>query len=148
MSAFADMAGDLWVLLIGLGGRCSRGEGWVAKMSAQRSKRRTERQRQEDEDDVDLVEEFLDAGERLWIRLEGILEACEEWMYRAARRSGARVDARTGRVVAMGSESGCECVDSLFGRDRELETTEKLMASIRLWTVRWDRNVEEVVLGQ
>jgi len=147
MSAFADMAGELWILLIGLGGRCSRGERWVAKASAQLSRLRSRTQRQEEEEDIDMVEEFLDAGERLWARLEGILEACEEWMYRAARRSGAKVDSRTGRVVAMGMESGCECVDSLFGRDRELEETEKLMASIRLWTVRFDRNVEEVMMG-
>jgi len=136
MSAFADMAGDLWLLLIGLGGRCSRGERWVVKASAQVSRRRSGKQRQEEEEDIDMVEEFLDAGERLWFRLESILEACEDWMYRAARRSGA-----------MGMESGCECVDSLFGRDRELEATEKLMASIRLWTVRFDRNVEQVMMG-
>ena len=148
MSAFADMAGDLWILLIGLGGRCSRGERWIARASSQRSRRRSERQRWEDEEDIEVVEEFLDAGERLWARLEGILEACEEWMYRAARRSGARVDGSTGRVVTMGAESGCECVDSLFGRDRELEATEKLIASIRLWTVRFDRNVEEVIFGR
>lgn len=147
MSAFADMAGELWILLIGLGGRCSRGDRWVAKATSSRSRTKSARHREEEEEDVEMVEEFLDAAERLWMRLEDILAACEEWMYRAARRSGARVDARTGRILEMGMDSGCEFVDSMFGRDRELETTEKLMASIRLWTMRFDRNVEDVILG-
>ena len=34
---------------------------------------------------------------------------------------------------------------SLTGRDRELENTEKLMNSIRLWNMRFDANCEEIL---
>jgi hypothetical protein len=40
---------------------------------------------------------------------------------------------------------GKEFVDSIFGRDRQLETTEILMASMRLWNIRFDANCEDIL---
>jgi hypothetical protein len=45
----------------------------------------------------------------------------------------------------MGKQAGCEFMESIFGRDRELETTEKLMNSIRLWNMRFDANIEAIL---
>ena len=45
----------------------------------------------------------------------------------------------------MGMNSGVEFVDSMFGRDRELERTEKLMTAVRLWSMRFDANCEEIL---
>ena len=59
-------------------------------------------------------------------------------MWRAARREGSK-------GVSMGKNAGTEFVDSIFGRDRELENTEKLMNSIRLWNMRFDANCEEIL---
>ncbi|KAL9615787.1 MAG: hypothetical protein Q9160_009261 [Pyrenula sp. 1 TL-2023] len=41
--------------------------------------------------------------------------------------------------------AGAEFVDSIFGRDRYLELTEKLMSSMRLWNMRFDANCEEIL---
>jgi hypothetical protein len=45
----------------------------------------------------------------------------------------------------LGKNAGTEFVDSIFGRDRQLEVTEKLMASIRLWNRRFDANCEGIL---
>jgi hypothetical protein len=45
----------------------------------------------------------------------------------------------------MGKASGIEFVDSIFGRDRLLEDTEKIMSSMRLWNMRFDVNCEEIL---
>ena len=87
-----------------------------------------------------MVEEFLESGERLWIRFEKLLKSGEDYMLRAAKKeSGGK------KPAAMGKNSGCEFVDSIFGRDRELEKTEKLMTGIRLWGMRFDANCEEIL---
>lgn len=143
-SVFADIAAELWLALIGLAGRCQRGERWVVRAASSRGSKGSGRAKDKD---VKLVEEFLTASERLWTRLESILEACEGWMYKAARREGRRVDERTGRVLEMGKESGVEFVESVFGVQREGERTERLVAAVGLWTKRWDGNCEGVVGG-
>jgi hypothetical protein len=45
----------------------------------------------------------------------------------------------------MGKNSGVEFVDSIFGRDRELDKTEKLMSNIRLWSMRFDANCDDIL---
>ena len=45
----------------------------------------------------------------------------------------------------MSKSAGTEFVDSIFGRDRELEETEKLTNSIRLWNMRFDANCEDIL---
>ncbi|KAI4200493.1 MAG: hypothetical protein LQ350_003863 [Teloschistes chrysophthalmus] len=125
-SPMSEVAGDLWLLLIKLAGKIKRANECFPRIRSL--------------DNQDLVDDFLVSGERLWAKFKKLLKNCEEFMWKAARR-----DAKGGGTVKMGKSSGCEFVDSIFGRDRELERTEGLMQSIRLWNVRFDANCEDVL---
>jgi hypothetical protein len=122
----SEMAGELWLLLIQLAGKVKRAEEAMSKI------RRTEHR--------ELVEDFLESGERLWIRFAKTLKTCEEYMWKAAaKENGGK------KPASMGRNSGCEFVDSIFGRDRELEKTEKLMTGMRLWSMRFDANCDDIL---
>lgn len=125
----SDLAGDLWLLLIQLAGKIKRAEECLERIRHP--------------DDRDLVEDFLESGERLWERFSKILKACEEYMWRAASKEAKKKG--TSAAASMGARSGCEFVDSIFGRDRKLEDTEKLMTGMRLWSMRFDANCEEIL---
>jgi hypothetical protein len=120
----ADVAGDLWLLLIKLAGKMKRAEECVPRIRSI--------------DSQEMVEDFIESGSRLWQKFKQLLKSCEQYMWRAARREGSK-------GVSMGKNAGTEFVDSIFGRDRELENTEKLMNSIRLWNMRFDANCEEIL---
>lgn len=45
----------------------------------------------------------------------------------------------------MGKNSGYEFIDTIFGRDRELDRTEKLISAIRLWSMRSDANCDDIL---
>ena len=122
----SDVAGDLWLLLIKLAGKMKRAEQCLPRIRAP--------------DNHDMVDDFVISGRRLWTRLEKLLKVCEEFMLRAAKREGGGKG-----QVKMGKNSGCEFVDTIFGRDRELENTESLMQSIRLWNMRFDANCEDIL---
>ncbi|KAJ5098618.1 hypothetical protein N7532_005619 [Penicillium argentinense] len=123
----ADVAGDLWLLLIKLAGKVKRADECLPRI------KHIEAQ--------EVVEDFLESGDRLWNRFKKLLKACELYMWKAAKReSGGK-----GGPVSMGRNAGCEFVESIFGRDRELENTEKLMNSIRLWNMRFDANCEDIL---
>ncbi|KAK4999836.1 hypothetical protein LTR66_001220 [Elasticomyces elasticus] len=122
----SEVAGDLWLLLIQLAGKMKRAEEIMPRIRAQENR--------------EVVEDFLDAGERLWERFNRLLKICENFMWKAAKRERGNP-----AKVTMGKNSGCEFVDSLFGRDRELERTEKLMTGMRLWGMRFDANCEEIL---
>ena len=81
-----------------------------------------------------------ESGERLWVRFKKLLKACEEQMYRAAQRESGET-----KPQKVGANSGVAFVESMFGRDRLLDSTEKLMANIRLWSMRFDANVEPIL---
>jgi hypothetical protein len=115
-SPISDMAGDMWLLLIQLAGKYKWADSAIENT----------RLRQEDQE---LVEDFLESGERLWVRLKKLLKAGEEHMYPAAwRKSDERM---------LGTDSGVAFIESIFGRDRQLQSTENLMANIRLWSMRF-----------
>ena len=122
----SDVAGDLWLLLIKLAGKMKRAEQCLPRIRAP--------------DNHDMVDDFVVSGHRLWTRLKKLLKVCEEFMMRAAKREGGGKG-----QVKMGKNSGCEFVDTIFGRDRELENTESLMQSIRLWNMRFDANCEDIL---
>ncbi|KIW06617.1 hypothetical protein, variant [Verruconis gallopava] len=122
----SDMAGDLWLLLIQLAGKIKRADETIDKVRQ--------------EENRELVEDFLESGERLWVRLKKLLKICEEYMWQAAKDDNGGK-----KPVTMGKNSGCEFVDSIFGRDRELDKTEKLMSAIRLWSMRFDANCDEIL---
>lgn len=121
----SEIAGDLWLLLIQLAGKIKRAEEGLPRVRR--------------EEDREMIEDFLDSGERLWRRFNKLLKVCESYMLEAAKRESG-----SGKPLQMGKRSGCEFVDSIFGRDRELEWTEKLMTGIRLWSMRFDANCEDV----
>ncbi|ORY15624.1 hypothetical protein BCR34DRAFT_598354 [Clohesyomyces aquaticus] len=122
----AEMAGELWLLLIQLAGKVKRAEETMSKIRKQESR--------------EMVEDFLESGERLWIRFAKLLKLCEDYMWKAAKKESGEK-----KPVAMGKNSGCEFVDSIFGRDRELEKTEKLMTGMRLWSMRFDANCDDIL---
>ncbi|CEJ58719.1 hypothetical protein PEBR_28089 [Penicillium brasilianum] len=121
----ADVAGDLWLLLIKLAGKVKRADECLPRIQSPEAQ--------------DIVEDFLESGDRLWNRFKKLLKACEMFMWKAAKRESSKGQ------VSMGRNAGCEFVDSIFGRDRELENTEKLMNSIRLWNMRFDANCEDIL---
>lgn len=123
---FSDIAGDLWLLLIQLAGKVKRADHLMPKIRREANR--------------EMVEDFLESGERLWIRMKKLLKICEDYMWKAAKRSSGEK-----KPMQMGKDSGCEFVDSLFGRDRELDKTEKLMSAVRLWSMRFDANCEEIL---
>lgn len=122
----ADVAGELWLLLIKLAGKVKRADEFLERTNSRET--------------VELLEDFLDSGERLWNRFKTLLKDCEQFMYKAAKRETGR-----GAPVSMGRNAGCEFVESIFGRDRKLHDTEKLMNSIRLWDMRFDANCEAIL---
>ena len=122
----SEVAGELWLLLIQLAGKIKRAEECWSRIRQVGSR--------------DLVDEFLKAGERLWKRFTRLLKVCENYMWKAAKRECGKSE-----KVTMGRNSGCEFVDSIFGRDRELEETERLMTGMRLWSMRFDANCEDIL---
>jgi hypothetical protein len=118
----ADIAGELWLLLIKLAGKMKRAEECVGRI------RNLEKQ--------ETVEDFIVSGQRLWEKFKALLKECEHYMLKAAKRDGTKT---------MGKNAGTEFVDSIFGRDRHLEQTEKIMNQIRLWNMRFDVNCEETL---
>ncbi|KAH0529491.1 hypothetical protein TsFJ059_004229 [Trichoderma semiorbis] len=120
-SPIADMAGELWLLLIQLSGKVKRAEDIVGRV------RSTENR--------EIMTDFIDAGERLTEKLRGLLKACEAPMLKAAKK----------KQSGLGKNSGVEFVDTLFGRDRELAKTEKFMQSVRLFSLRFDANCEGIL---
>jgi hypothetical protein len=118
----SDMAGELWLLLIQLSGKVKRSEECVPKIRAQ--------------DNREMVEDFIESGERLTDKLRALLKRCEAPMLKASKRKDA---------AQLGKNSGVEFVETLFGRERELEKTERYMQSVRLWNLRFDANCEEIL---
>lgn len=121
----SDMAGELWLLLIQLAGKIKRAEEIAPAIRAQENK--------------EMVEEFIEAGERLTDKLRKLLKACEAPMLRSKVTNGVRKDPQ------LGKNAGVEFVETLFGRERELEKTERFMNSVRLWNLRFDTNCEEIL---
>ncbi|TKA33819.1 hypothetical protein B0A50_00657 [Salinomyces thailandicus] len=121
-----EVAGELWLLLIQLAGKIKRAEECLPRIRRTASR--------------DLVDDFLESGERLWQRFNKLLKLCENYMWKAAKKESG-----SAKNVTMGKNSGREFVHSIFGRDRELERTEKLMTGMRLWSMRFDANCEAIL---
>jgi len=115
-------AGDLWLLLIKMAGKIKRAETALPKI---RSK-----------DNQEMVEGFINAGERVMDKFKKLLKACEGPML---KRAGKQKEA------CLGKRAGVEFVETLFGKGRELEKTEKWMTGGRLWNLRFDANCEDIL---
>ncbi|KOS19988.1 hypothetical protein ESCO_005600 [Escovopsis weberi] len=118
----AEMAGELWLLLIKLSGKIKRAEEMIGRVRSAENR--------------ETIHDFLGGGERLTDKLRSLLKACEAPMLRAAAKK---------KSPGLGKHSGVEFVDTLFGRDRELAKTEKFMQSVRLFLLRFDANCEEIL---
>ena len=121
-SAFADQAGDLWLLLIQLSGKTKRAAKAVPGVRLAENK--------------EVLEDFIDAGERLTDKLRDLLAICEQPMLEASKK---------GNKSKLGKGAGVEFINTLFGRERMLNQTEKFMQSVRLWNFRFDANIEEIL---
>ncbi|KAI2628202.1 vegetative cell wall protein gp1 [Xylaria nigripes] len=119
----SDMAGELWLLLIQLSGKIKRSEEIVPQV-------RTKENRE-------MLEDFIESGERLTDKLRSLLKRCEAPMLKASKKRES---------VQLGKNSGIEFVETLFGRERELEKTERYMQSVRIWNLRFDANCEEILM--
>ncbi|RDI78977.1 hypothetical protein Vi05172_g11067 [Venturia inaequalis] len=60
--------------------------------------------------------------------------------WKAAKKSNADK-----KPASMGKDSGYEFIDTIFGRDRELNRTEKLISAIRFWSMRFDANCDDIL---
>lgn len=117
----SEEAGELWLLLIQLAGKVKRAKETVLRVRAQENK--------------DMIEDFIESGERLTDKLRDLLKSCEKPMLKASKRKDAQ----------LGQNSGIEFVNTMFGRERKLEKTEQFMQSVRLWNLRFDANCEDVL---
>jgi len=120
----ADMAGELWLLLIQLAGKVKRAEECMPRIRQKENR--------------EMVDDFIESGERLTTKLKKLLKSCETPMLKAGKKSSKD-------SAQLGKNAGTEFVDSIFGRDRQLEATEKFMSSIRLWNLRFDANCEDIL---
>lgn len=120
------MAGDLWLLFIQLAGKMKRADEVLEKITL--------------EENQDLVEDFLESGERLWVRVKKLLRLCEKHMFDA----DVKANGGKGRK-SMSKDSGKYFVDAIFGRGEELEKTERIMGAMRLWSLRVDVNCDEIL---
>ncbi|KAI1185224.1 vegetative cell wall protein gp1 [Nemania serpens] len=118
----SDMAGEMWLLLIQLSGKIKRSEEIVPQVRSQENR--------------EMIEDFIESGERLTDKLRALLKRCEAPMLKASKKREA---------AQLGKNSGIEFVETLFGRERELEKTEKFMTSVRLWNLRFDANCEDIL---
>ncbi len=122
-SPIADVAGDLWLLLIQLSGKLKRAEEMVPKIRSKNNK--------------EMVEEFIEAGDRLTDELRTLLKACEAPMLRS--KDKPKKDGQ------LGKGAGIEFVETLFGPDCEANETDRFMSSVRLWNFRFDTNCEDLL---
>lgn len=120
-SPIADIAGELWLLLIQLNSKIKVSESVIGGVRNPESR--------------EMLEDFLESGERLLEKLRSLLKSCEAPMLKAAKK----------RQSGLGKSSGVEFVHTLFGPDREGEKTETFMQSIRVFIHRFDINCDDIV---
>lgn len=124
-------AGGLWELLIELSSKLKRAREFFASI-------RTPENRE-------IIEEFMESGERLWHKLKNLLKSCEEYMWTGARHVNSPKHTESKPKVQMGKQSGAEFVDAMFNGEKEWEKTERLMRGMAMWCHRFQVNCEEIL---
>ena len=71
----ADVAVELWLLLIKLSGKKKRAEECVRRIKII--------------DSQEIVEDYIESGSRLWVKFKMLLKECERYMWKAAKREKA-----------------------------------------------------------
>ncbi|KAJ9413215.1 hypothetical protein QL093DRAFT_1119821 [Fusarium oxysporum] len=117
----SDMAGDMWFLLIQLADKVKRAKETVGHIYSAA--------------DRDRVEKFIEAGCCLTEKLRSLLKICEVSMLKVAKRNQA----------GLGENAGVEFVETLFGRDRKLDMTEKFMHNVRHFNLHFDDGCEVIL---
>jgi hypothetical protein len=120
----AQTAYDLWNILNPLSAKMKRAEECLPKI---RSKENQE-----------MIEDFLDAGERVMERLKNILKRCEKPILKAALKSGKSRN-------VLSKEVDCEFVNMLFGEKYQRENTMAFITGAELWNLRFDANCEDIL---
>lgn len=123
LTPMAEMGGDLWLLLIKLAGKTKRANEGVVRINKA--------------EEQEMIYDFIKGGQRLWERCQQLLKGCEYFMMKAAKTQSNK--------TLLGKKAGTEFVDSIFGEDRYLEATERLMNKLRVWTMRFHVNCEDIL---
>jgi hypothetical protein len=114
-----EYAGKIWLILIQISTRLNYSEQCIGHI-------RKEKHR-------DILEDFIEAQERVMDKFKKLIKACEGPMIKQFK-SYSREPERSAKAA------GGAFVDTLFGRDGQLENTDKWMDSARLWSWRFDVN--------
>jgi len=117
-------AAQMWDALIEFAGRLKRGKEFSPLIKRAENR--------------EIVDDFMDSGERLWSKLKALLKSCEEYMWRGVKNT-------KGDTVQMGKRSGAEFVDAMFNGDKEWDKTEGLLNGIVTWSKRFEVNCEEIL---
>lgn len=119
-----ELASILWTLITQIASKFKRAE--MALPSVRKV------------DDKETLEDFLDSGDRLMMKLRRLLKACELSISKAFDKN----DQRQARV-----STGVEFAKTLFGEHRELDGLEIFLYSAALWNLRFEVNCSEAVGG-
>lgn len=124
-------AGGFWELLIELSSKLKRAREFFQSIQTPENR--------------EIVQDFIESGERLWSKFKLLLKSCEEYMWTGARRvnSPKHDDGKT--KVQMGKQSGAEFVDAMFNGEKEWSKTERLMRGMATWCQRFQVNCEEIL---
>lgn len=122
----SDIAGELWLLLTQLAGKMKRSEEIVSSVSHTESR--------------ELIEDFMESGERLADKFQRLLRCCESlaikaWKARTEKEPNCRFD----------KKGAIEIIEAMFGVDQEFDRTEKFMMNVRLYNLRFDANCEKIL---
>jgi hypothetical protein len=118
----SDMAGDLWLLLIKLYGKVKKAEDTVIMVRTPEAE--------------ETLDYFINVGNKLQEKWLSLLKHCEKPMLAAGKKKDSN---------SLGFNSGVRFVETLFGRDKRLEETEKFMAKVREFILRFDNNCETII---
>ncbi|MCJ1394926.1 hypothetical protein MMC18_007806 [Xylographa bjoerkii] len=80
-SPTADVAGDLWLLLIRLAGKIKWADRRFSLVRAI--------------GDIEMIQDFLESGDRIWDRLKKLLKVCEDHMWKAYSKDIIKSSKRT-----------------------------------------------------
>lgn len=118
----ADMAGELWLLLIKLYGKVKKAEDTVISVRTPEAE--------------ETLDYFINVGNRLQEKWLSLLKHCEKPMLSAGKKKDSN---------SLGHNSGVKFVETLFGRDKRLEDTEKFMTKVREFNLKFDNNCDGII---
>lgn len=122
-SPIADIAGDIWMRFLSLASKCVQADVCLRTLQSRGDRR--------------VLKEFLRSADDVWGNYAEILRVCQVAMMRTVRREGGK--------QVLDAEAGREFVETMFGRDRELERTEAMRAGLHHWLDEFEDVCEPVL---